>query len=404
MVKAEKNCYSIKGAKMERINSLICTVGTSLVSHWRTQNGWKNEEVNGIVVNSYETMEHALRKLIRNIEDDHDGLLELLENEKRFGAEINSTASLVHRRYTDQLEKVILLRSDTDDGLRTSQVLKNIFEIAKLVEKPVEIKTISGLQHEDEKRFRREGLVNLVKTMVDAIEKLKAAGLKPAINATGGYKAQIAFAVLIGQVMKVPVFYRFEKFPQIISLPPLPVNYDFGTWARFYDILKKTYDETTISVAEIPLDEEPAIEVLFEIENNEAMLSSVGIIFFEAFRNFINENWNLPKPSDLSLEERVKNINLEHSGNIVKRPKLKNFLEKLFKECEFIERAQCESFNPDLPSKIKFIKPKDGRVNEIMLIYSDGTATAKIRLVTTAENDGERIRAIEELTARYSLD
>ncbi len=332
------------------------------------------------------------------------GFLNCSRTKKKFGAEINSTTSLVRRRYTDQLEKVILLRSDTDDGLRTSQVLKNIFEIAKLVEKPVEIKTISGLQHEDEKRFRREGLVNLVKTMVDAIEKLKAAGLKPAINATGGYKAQIAFAVLIGQVMKVPVFYRFEKFPQIISLPPLPVNYDFGTWARFYDILKKTYDETTISADEIPLDEEPAIEVLFEIENNEAMLSSVGIIFFEAFRNFINENWNLPKPSDLSLEERVKNINLEHSGNIVKRPKLKNFLEKLFKECEFIERAQSESFNPDLPSKIKFFKPKDGRVNEIMLTYSDGTATAKIRLVTTAENDGERIRAIEELTARYSLD
>ena len=53
-----------------------------------------------------------------------------------------------------------------------------------------------------------------------------------AINATGGYKAPIAVAVLLGQALGVPVYYKHELFSEIIAFPPLPVALDFEVWMR----------------------------------------------------------------------------------------------------------------------------------------------------------------------------
>ncbi len=46
-------------------------------------------------------------------------------------------------------------------------------------------------------------------------------------NTTGGYKAQIAIAVLIGQTLGVSAYYKHEKFPQIVAIPPMPVSFDY---------------------------------------------------------------------------------------------------------------------------------------------------------------------------------
>ncbi|MEA2059529.1 MAG: hypothetical protein U9P10_03190 [Thermodesulfobacteriota bacterium] len=50
------------------------------------------------------------------------------------------------------------------------------------------------------------------------------------INATGGYKAQISFAGMIGQALDIPVCYMFERFAEVIELPPQPVSLDLGFW------------------------------------------------------------------------------------------------------------------------------------------------------------------------------
>ena len=55
-----------------------------------------------------------------------------------------------------------------------------------------------------------------------------------AINATGGYKAQISFAGMIGQALGIPVYYLFEKFSKVIKLPPQPVALDLSLWLENY--------------------------------------------------------------------------------------------------------------------------------------------------------------------------
>ena len=82
----------------------------------------------------------------------------------------------------------------------------------------VEAREIDDLQDADPKRFRTKGLRNLAKVVCGVIRDYGAANC--AINATGGYKAQIAIAVLMGQALGVPVYYKHERFDEIIAFPP----------------------------------------------------------------------------------------------------------------------------------------------------------------------------------------
>src|SRR5262249_58954322 len=89
---------------------------------------------------------------------------------------------------------------------------------------------VADLQDADPKRFRTDGLRNLARAVCKVVRDHSASAC--AINATGGYKAQIAIAVLLGQALGVPVYYKHERFSEIIAFPPLPVALDFEVWMR----------------------------------------------------------------------------------------------------------------------------------------------------------------------------
>src|SRR5438093_1489422 len=76
---------------------------------------------------------------------------------------------------------------------------------------------------------------NLAKAVCQIIRDHGASSC--AINATGGYKAQIAIAVLMGQALGVPVYYKHERFDEIIAFPPMPVALDFEVWMRLSGLL-----------------------------------------------------------------------------------------------------------------------------------------------------------------------
>src|SRR5205823_12850906 len=102
---------------------------------------------------------------------------------------------------------------------------------------PVEAVEVADLQDEDPKRFRTKGLRNLVRGLCRVVRERSAAAC--AINATGGYKAQIAVAVLLGQALGIDVYYMHERFSEIIAFPPMPVSLDYEVWLRFSGWLTK---------------------------------------------------------------------------------------------------------------------------------------------------------------------
>ncbi|MGI5862875.1 MAG: putative CRISPR-associated protein [Myxococcales bacterium] len=79
----------------------------------------------------------------------------------------------------------------------------------------------------------RGAFVHGLRNLVRAIGKIARDAGGPewvAINATGGYKAQIAVAVLIGQALGSPVFYKHERFEsEVIAFPPMPVSFDYDS-------------------------------------------------------------------------------------------------------------------------------------------------------------------------------
>ncbi|WP_158241068.1 putative CRISPR-associated protein [Thermotoga sp. SG1] len=146
-------------------------------------------------------------------------------NNRNFGAEINSMASIVKQGIVDQRETLYLLVSDTTEGEKIGKILKDYFKENdhELDFKNVHVVKVEGLNDSDEFTFRNKGLRNLIREMAKYARLNRE---RVVINATGGYKAQIAYAVALGQALGIPVCYRFDRFNHMVELPPLPIGLD----------------------------------------------------------------------------------------------------------------------------------------------------------------------------------
>jgi CRISPR-associated protein (Cas_APE2256) len=84
-----------------------------------------------------------------------------------------------------------------------------------------------------ENRFKMRGLRSLVATLIDLIHRERQQGREVSINATGGFKAEIAYATLVGLLFDVPVYYIHEAFRDIIEMPPTPIGWDYTLLADY---------------------------------------------------------------------------------------------------------------------------------------------------------------------------
>lgn len=217
------------------------------------------------------------------------------------GAEIN-TVEEVRKKSWLSLEHLVFLVSATPDGENTGRVLEAYFaRRSDLRLRAVEYCVIENLQDERPKDFKAYGLRNLVRSAGEYIQR--AGGPQHvAIDATGGYKAQIAIALLVGQALNLPVTYKHERFSEIIDFPPLPVTFDDQIFARNADLLTDLERNAVLSSADVgPLDEKLRVLLSEVAVNGETLyeLSPIGQIYLTGFRI------RNPKPVNLiEAEER----------------------------------------------------------------------------------------------------
>jgi len=178
--------------------NLLCTVGTSLLGHIKKNEHWYS---------LYK--KERIRELARELLDESPDSLVC-------GAEINSIHEICSRKKIP-LQNIILLASDTSDGKSVSKLIKTYFDCnEELNITNIEVSTVAGLQDERPKDFKIQGLRNLVRAIGEYVQR-HGGSQRVAIDATGGYKAQIAIAVLMGQALDIPVFYKHERFSEIID-------------------------------------------------------------------------------------------------------------------------------------------------------------------------------------------
>lgn len=204
-----------------------------------------------------------------------------LENPVDICAEISSVHSLINEGIVDIKENLYLLNSDTAEGKKIGQILKGCFSP---VFGHVHGITVEKLNGRNAGQFVGEGLRNFVKTFIQIVEDVPGKEEECIINATGGYKAQISFAGLIGQLLTIPVYYQFEGFSSIVQLPPVPVTFDNHFWAKYFDFLEELYESDSVPSDRISNIDLRALEGLIEEVDGHFRLSAAGLLFHEVLR------------------------------------------------------------------------------------------------------------------------
>lgn len=313
-------------------------------------------------------------------------------SERLCGAEINTIHELEKRNLLHTDADLHFCCSETSEGDAVAEILKSYYRYRK---RGVHTYTIHGLQDKDENRFRREGLRYLVQKVAELIRKAGGTNII-AINATGGYKAQIALAALMGQTLKAQVFYKHEKFPGVIGLPPMPVDFDYSLLERHADILLGLEQESLVAYSgELSEAILPLVEEMQEEEQRYLSLSAVGQLYLEGYRLRFPAHKTLPPDVP---EGRRKQPAFRHDHY----PQgFREYVHRIWEETPYIVTTHSESYDGQkgIRDRVFYIRPD----NKIIGEYQDKDRFGgRFSITTLAERPVERMAVVDDLTRRFS--
>jgi len=366
-------------------DTLICTVGTSLLGNI-TRAGdpelgdlWKARNAKGLAVR----------------------IASFLPDERILGAEINSIHSIISQGMIQDRKRVIFLVSDTDEGRFTGSVLDSYYQNNKTPDKFDEatFDVIDGLTDEDVNLFRNTGLKNLVRLISEQVRKYSSERML--INATGGYKAQISFAGMIGQAFNIPVCYLFERFSSVIELPPQPVSLDLSFWLEFAD----TFFDLNRSIESdkkwrLPDERFSALVEDIEVQGRHlSSLSATGQLFHETFRHRFMQQKSSLLPENASIAPNEKKIHYEDK-NSGKHKGLEHYLQRICK-VPYVKEIYVHYYNPDLAKPNLFRKSSKDIGGQIEGWFSNNGALTKFGILTTAQTADQLNACIADLNERF---
>ncbi len=290
-----------------------------------------------------------------------------------------------------------LLHSDTDDGERAARILERRFQG---IFKKTSHDRCRGLDDARPREFVSRGLRSLVNLLVRTIERLRLEGHVPAIDATGGYKPQIAYATLVGQVMQTPVFYRYASFPDVMTLLPLPISLDPQVWFDHLWFLERLREEI-LRDSDIPHGD-PRLTPLLDREDRMVTLSPLGELTAAAVDRLLSAQVAELAPPDSGLAPEAKKLTFE-DDNPGKHPGLGDFCARLVRD-PAVTRAATYYFNPDLPRPSAIRLPHEPGTDHLDAWYGDGKALTKLRVWTTARTPRELAAARLRLARHMGLE
>lgn len=387
-------------------SNLICTVGTSLLFPNLRSLPEASQFASWLARQPDQDQVHLTADLVgelsaatkaRDADEVAKRLSALPGSVRLAGAEINSITDLIAHQWCESAPNLFFFHSDTDDGKFVADVLASYYRHQRFA---VHVEPIKHLQDQSPKDFRTKGLRNLAKTVSRIIRERSAPYC--AINATGGYKAQIAIAVVMGQALRVPVYYKHERFSEIIAFPPLPVSLDQQLWMRWSGLFTtlSRQDEDMLPAEALEIEDwDERLETLVEREEIDGTaymaLSPTGQIFHESFiGRFASERDRMlppPVPENAKTPPRLG----EHDWANARRP-VTAFMERVVAECPYVKTCRTHYWNPRL-SRANVFRPWQG---DIEGIYSNGTWTVKIVVETDARTPGQIDACVADLNAR----
>jgi putative CRISPR-associated protein (TIGR02619 family) len=197
-------------------------------------------------------------------------------------AETNSLSRLLHED-----DHIVFLHSDTPEGERCARLLSRHYGRNGY---KAEMKRVPELNYQ-ESRFKMRGLRSLVAALIEQIEEEREKGWEVIINATGGFKAEIAYATLVGLLFNLTITYIHERFNDLVEMPPMPIAWDYSLFADHEDFFAWiTADLRKAKEVERMLRGRPTdLRMLLAEEDDYMFLSPAGEAFYRAFQQRMAE-------------------------------------------------------------------------------------------------------------------
>ncbi|MBE9114940.1 putative CRISPR-associated protein [Lusitaniella coriacea LEGE 07157] len=394
-------------------HTLICTVGTSLfypnligLPSPENYEPWLNKQpsqdraylspefVEMLKTNWTEFQQHSAETIA--LQEIARSLTQLPGTTRLCGAEINSIADLITREYCTSNCKLYFCHSATESGRNIANILVHYY---RRNDRAVVTHEIEDLQDDDPKRFRTKGLRNLAKTIGQIVRESGSEFC--AINATGGYKAQIAIAVLMGQALGIPVYYKHERFSEIVAFPPMPISLDFELWQHNSGLLEALQRNDVLNWDDFAEDWDEKMEVMVERVEVDGQiyieLSPTGQIFHDTFKNRFDASKNEYLPPPIDPPRKIKPSLTDHGWGNAREPIL-NFLQTITDQCPYVRQCRTHYWNPDLSQATRFRLQSE----QIEGIFSNGSWTVKFYVDTSANTSGQRAACIADLNQRLA--
>lgn len=240
------------------MRTVISTVGTSLVNN--------------------------ARRALGGITADPDALARFLHNTPP--EEACAETNCLHRILQDD-DALEFVCSATPEGRLCAEALAQHY---RRTGRSASVHEVTKLAYEAT-AFKQMGLRNLVSTLTDRVRYARRNHRDPVINATGGFKAEIAYATLVGLLFDVPVYYMHDAFNDVVELPATPVSWDYGVvfdYEEFFDWISsdlRPTDEYWSRFQQLGSPQE--LRVLVTEEDGYAYLSPTGEALLDAYRDAV---------------------------------------------------------------------------------------------------------------------
>ncbi|MCX8082694.1 MAG: putative CRISPR-associated protein [bacterium] len=300
---------------------VITTVGTSAIE----KAGINTDTFKDKPYEYFDTFREDLAKKKREIYENLSKYnLKVSEHLKKLPAEIKSLAKL----RVDENTKNYLLVSDTAECRLCSEFLKDYMK--EKFSSEADIKRIKGLQVKALQIFQKEGLYNLVDTLLDIINFYQSS--VPVLNITGGYKATIPYLTIIAQIKKVPIYYIFEEEENLISIPNVPIIINKEIFNKYNDIFIELERRKDVQWNEIKdkigYEDNYFIKSIIYTEENLCDFTPLGKLLWEEYKNSYIIFW-------ITAESKIK----IDDNPVIQRILKDNFAKRNTSDIELLEEG-----------------------------------------------------------------
>ena len=294
------------------MKTVITTVGTSIFENFMDEEKNKDRNLINKLREDFSKLKgveyEKSKDYVKRIEKLREIVGKWISEYPEHSAELRSLGT-IRAAYKDDII-VILVTSDTILSNIAADIIESVIKRGDLQGVSFrERKRIVSLQVKDSRKFRTEGIHNLINFVDKTLQSYYSNNV--IFNITGGYKVITPIMTIMASVFGCDLVYIFEDSKELIKIPPVPIKIDYSFIEENLEILDMLSNgiENLNKVRQDNFYELQELEKkgFVETVDNVAILSPVGEIFLRKYKsNF----FVFYSPDDIFFKKIERNENI----------------------------------------------------------------------------------------------